>query len=101
VEMAGCDLAPSTLIESRMLTRRRLAIVSRYRMRPALMPTCRYRFRLPVSRLAAIAATDGGAIICRLHIHLYSHKLQLQKQEIKENKGKRYTQRVKMHTNYA
>jgi len=33
----------------------------------------------------------------QIYIHLYSHKLQLQKQEFKKNKGKRDTQRVKEH----
>jgi len=40
-------------------------------------------------------------------MHLYSHKSQLQKQEIKKNKGKRITHNMsknttcQMHTNYA
>ena len=33
-----------------------------------------------------------------LYIHLYSHKLQLQTQEIKKTKGKRDTQRVEEHS---
>ena len=38
------------------------------------------------------------AIVRTVYIHLYSHKLQLHKQEIKKNKGKKEdTQRVKEH----
>ena len=45
------------------------------------------------SQIAALYTTQPN-----YYTHLYSHKLQLQKQEIKKNKEKRYTQ---MHTNYA
>jgi len=34
-------------------------------------------------------------------VHLYSHKKQLQKQEIKKNKRKKTHNVLKMHTNYS
>jgi len=54
-----------------------------------------------------ISATCRNIRYISLYIHLYSHILQLQKQEIKKNKGKRKTHNVsknttcQIHTNYA
>jgi len=46
------------------------------------------------------STTDGlgsAWVKIKQYIHLYSHKLQLQKEDIKKHKGKRKTQRVKEH----
>jgi len=40
---------------------------------------------------------NGGSVL--LYIHLYLHKLHLQKQEIENNKGKRNTKSLKVISN--